>query len=144
MTTGLAVLGACHIVTALGLRPAAVPGRWLLAIGGASTLVVAAAPQPVHGSARVHIVAATIGFVALAVWSLAASRTDGPAVLRRRTGAIATVLLLAMLGWLGGEIGSGSLLGLSERVLAGTQALWPFAVVLLLRSRRTQAARMAP
>ena len=144
MTAGLAVLGACHIVTALGLRPAAIPGRWLLATGGLSTLVVAAAPQPVHGSARVHILAATVGFVALALWPLAASRPDGPAVLSRRTGASVTVLLLALLGWLAVEISNDSLLGLSERVLAATQALWPLAVVLLLRIRRTQAARMAP
>jgi hypothetical membrane protein len=144
MTAGLAALGVCHIVTALGLRPARAQGRWLLAVGGVSTLVVAAAPQPVHGSAPVHIVAATVGFIALSLWPLAASRADGPAVLRRGTGAVLTVVLLALLGWLCAEIGGGSLLGLSERMLAGAQALWPLAAVVLLRSTRVRAARMAP
>ncbi|MDQ3154878.1 MAG: DUF998 domain-containing protein, partial [Actinomycetota bacterium] len=34
MTAGLAGLGACHVVTALGLRSAALPGRLVLATGG--------------------------------------------------------------------------------------------------------------
>ncbi len=143
MTTGLALLGAAHVVTALGLRPARTRGRWLLAAGGVATLVVAAAPQPVHGSAAVHLVAATIGFVALTLWPVAAARDDGPPVLRRRIGAGATAVLLVLLAWLAVETAAHDLLGLSERALAGAQALWPLAVVLLLRSRRAAAARMA-
>ena len=140
MTTGLAALGACHVVTALGLRPARVPGRWLLATGGVGTLIVAGAPQPADGSAPLHVAAAGVGFLTLAVWPLFAATSSGPAVLRPRCGAVATVLLLALLGWLGAELGDGVLLGLSERMLAGAQALWPLVVVLALRAG---AARMA-
>jgi uncharacterized protein DUF998 len=146
MTAGLALLGAAHIVTALGLRPARVQGRWLLAAGGLSTLVVAAASQPVHGSAAVHVLAATIGFVALSLWPVAAgwpARTDGPPVLRWRTSLTATVVLLVLLAWLAVETQAHDLLGLSERALAGAEALWPLAVVILLRSRGAAAARMA-
>jgi uncharacterized protein DUF998 len=143
MTAGLATLGACHLVTALGLRPARPVGRWLLAAGGASTLIVAAAPQPVHGSAPVHLVAATVGFAALAGWPLAAARDGGPVPLGRSAGLFATAVLLALFAWLGAEIGSGGLLGLSERLLAGAEACWPLVVVLLLRRRPATTARMA-
>src|SRR5579872_3181784 len=47
MTAALAGLGACHVVTAAGLRPAGVPARLVLAAGGFGTLAVAAYPQPV-------------------------------------------------------------------------------------------------
>jgi hypothetical membrane protein len=139
MTAGLAALGACHVVTALGLRPAHRNGRWLLATGGVATAVVAAAPQPEHGSAPLHLVAAGVGFVTLSLWPLFASRTIGPAILRRRTGVAASAVLLALLGWLVVEIGDDDLVGLSERMLAGAQALWPLVAVLALRG---SAARM--
>ncbi|MGH3546350.1 MAG: DUF998 domain-containing protein, partial [Mycobacteriales bacterium] len=44
MTTVLAVVGVCYLLTAWGLREAAVPGRLLLAAGGVATCVVAAVP----------------------------------------------------------------------------------------------------
>jgi hypothetical membrane protein len=139
MTAGLATLGACHVVTALGLRPARRTGRWLLAGGGVATAVVAAAPQPEHGSAPVHLVAAGVGFVTLSLWPVFASRATGPAVLRLRTGVAASAVLLTLLGWLAVEIGDDHLVGFSERMLAGAQALWPLVVVLALRG---SAARM--
>ncbi len=139
MTTGLAALGACHVVTALGLRPARPGGRWLLAIGGVGTLTVAAAPQPAHGSSQLHLTAAAVGFVTLSLWPLFAASAAGPIVARRRCGTVVTVLLVVLLVWLGLEIGGGALLGLSERMLAGAQALWPLVIVLALRTR---AARM--
>ena len=139
MTAGLATLGACHVVTALGLRPARHIGRVLLATGGVATAVVAAAPQPEHGSSAVHLAAAGVGFVTLSLWPVFASEDTGPAVLRRRTGVAASVALLALLGWLTVEIGDDDLVGLSERMLAGAQALWPLVVVLALRA---SAARM--
>ncbi|MDT4908955.1 MAG: hypothetical protein QOI69_2196 [Pseudonocardiales bacterium] len=139
MTAGLAALGACHVVTALGLRPARRTGRWLLAVGGVATAVVAAAPQPEHGSAPLHLAAAGVGFVTLSLWPAFASRATGPAVLRRHTCVAASAVLLGLLGWLAVEIGDDDLVGLSERMLAGAQALWPLVVVLALRE---SAARM--
>ena len=131
MTTGLAVLGVCHMSTAAGLPEAGRYGRSLLAAGGAATVAVAALPQPSAG----HVPAATVGFVALALWP-AASRQP-----RRRAAALATGVLLALLVWLGLELRHGQVLGLSERVLAGAESLWPLIVVLtLLRQRRPGAA----
>jgi hypothetical protein len=141
MTAGLAALGACHVVTALGLRPARRGGRLLLALGGVATLVVATAPQPAHGSSTIHLTAATVGFVSLSLWPVFGAGGVDPFVLRRRWGGTVTGLLLALLVWLGVEIGGGALLGLSERLLAGGQALWPLIVVLVLRARTAKMDR---
>lgn len=140
MTAGLAVLGACHVVTALGLRAARRAGRFLLAAGGMATLVVAAAPQPVHGSAPVHVGAAFVGFLALALWPLAAGGTHTRAALGRRSCRTVSAVLLALLGWLGVELGGDGLLGVAERSLAGAEALWPLVVVLSVRTVGAAAA----
>ena len=127
MTVGLFVLGVCHLVTAAGLTEAAPAGRILLALGGAATVVVAASPQP----AAAHIPAAAVSFGALALWPAFSGLPD------RRSGIIATTVMLVLLGWLGAELRDGNQLGLSERLLAGFQALWPLLVVLVIvRSRR--------
>lgn len=126
MTTGLAVLGVCHMATAAGLSEAGVGGRALLAAGGAATAAVAALPQP----NAAHVPAATVGFVALALWP-GASRVPS-----RRVAAMASAVLLALLGWLSVALRRGELLGLSERVLAGAEAFWPLIVTLTLVARR--------
>jgi hypothetical protein len=127
MTAALALLGSCHLVTAGGLTAAGALARALLALGGAATIMVAALPQPSAG----HLPAAAVAFVALALWPVAAGLPG------RRAALLATLSLLAMLGWLAFELRGGALLGVSERVLAGAEALWPLAVVLgvQLRSR---------
>jgi hypothetical membrane protein len=127
MTTGLFVLGACHLATAAGLTEAAPAGRMLLALGGAATVVVAASPQP----AAPHIPAAAVGFGALALWPAFSALPS------RRSGVAATGVMLALLVWLGVELRGGNHLGLSERLLAGFQSLWPLFVVLaVVRARR--------
>lgn len=134
MTAGLAGLGGCHVVTALGLRPAALPGRLLLATGGAATVLVAAFPQPADGSSPAHALAAGVAFSALSLWPALGWRREGRAPLRPAISIGAAVALLGLLGWFATELyGGGGLIGLSERVLAGSQALWPLAVVLLAR-----------
>lgn len=122
MTTGLAVLGACHLVTALGLDDAALLGRALLGLGGATAIGVAALPQPDPG----HFPVATTSFVALALWPALSGLPS------RRAGLLATAGLAASIGWLALEL-DGDLLGLSERVAAGAEALWPLAAVLAVR-----------
>lgn len=135
MTTGLAGLGVCHMITALGLRPAALPGRLVLAAGGLATVLVAAFPLPDEGSSTTHVVAAGVAFPALSVWPALAWRR-GPARLRAGGSAGAATVLVGLLGWFAAELyGAGQQLGLSERVLAGAQALWPLATVLLARRR---------
>ncbi len=125
MTTGLAVLGGCHVATALGLVEARPTGRVVLGVGGLSAALVAVFAQPSAG----HFPAATVSFGALAVWPAVSG------VPSRRAGLLASGGLLALVAWLVTELDGGALLGLSERVAAGAQALWPLAAVLTLRSR---------
>jgi hypothetical protein len=134
MTTSLAGVGICHLVTALGLRSAALPGRLLLAAGGAATVLVAALPQPVDGDSPAHVAAASVAFSALSLWPAGAWRPG--AAPGRGVWRTAAAGLLGLLGWFGAEFfGDGPRIGLSERVLAGAQSLWPLAAVLLARRR---------
>jgi hypothetical membrane protein len=126
MTAALASLGLCHIATASGLTEAGLAARLLLSLGGAATVAVAVLPQPNAG----HVPAATVGFVALALWP---ALSHSPAHLVR-LGMTATLLVL--LGWLAVEL-HGEWIGLSERVLAGSEALCPLAVVALTGHRAT-------
>ena len=122
MTTGLAGLGLAHVVTAAALQTGRTPGRLLLATGGLATLVVSAAPLPAGGgSSAVHTVAATLGFLTLSTWSVLAFP-------RWRAGWLGTTVLVGLLLWFGVELG-GPRFGLSERMLAGAQSLWPLLVV---------------
>jgi hypothetical protein len=134
MTTALAGVGVCHAITAAGLAPVAAPGRLLLAAGGVATVSVAALPQPVTGDSPAHVTAASITFSALSLWPALASRRGAEP--GRALWLSAAAGLLGLLGWFGIEfIGDGPRIGLSERVLAGAQALWPLAAVLLARRR---------
>lgn len=132
MTLALFLLGLCHVITASGLTEARGVGRAVLASGGVATIAVAALPQPAAG----HVPAATIGFVTLALWPLL-SRVPSIPLARA-----ATAVLVALLGWLAFETASGQLLGLSERAVAGAEALWPLAVVLILARRRSHMRTM--
>jgi hypothetical membrane protein len=139
MTLALAGVGACYVITGLALRPAASAGRLLLMAGGVATLLVAAFPETAgKGGSLPHTLWATVGFVAMALWPLAA-RMRGPSVPAwLRPGACAGVaaVLLALLVWFGAElIGGGRQVGLAERALAAAEALWPLAVVLGCRFR---------
>ncbi len=127
MTSALVVLGGAHVATAAGLDEAAVGGRVVLAAGGVSAVLVAAFPQPSAG----HFPAATVSFVALALWPALSGLPT------KAEGRWATGGLLALLGWFAWELGQDRLLGLTERVVAGAQALWPLAVVLILLRRST-------
>lgn len=124
MTGALAVLGGCHVLTAVGLRTARPLGRLVLGAGGVSTALVAVFAQP----APAHFPVATVSFAALTLWPVASGLPS------RRAGLLATVGLAAALGWFGIELGRHDLLGLSERVVAGAQALWPLVVVVALRT----------
>ena len=127
MTTGLALLGACHVLTALGFTDLGTVARLVLGAGGAATIVVAALPQPSAG----HVPAATVGFVTLALWPASARWTP------RREAVAATGVLLVLLAWLAYAAGSHHLVGLAERVLAGAQALCPVGFVLVTVRCRT-------
>jgi len=132
MTTALAGVGVCHMVTAVGLGTVPVPGRLLLATGGAATVILAAFPQPITGDSTVHVAAASVAFAALSLWPALPGRRPGKP--RSSTMLVAATGLLGLLGWFGIEhFGWGPRIGLSERVLAAAQSLWPLATVLLAR-----------
>jgi hypothetical membrane protein len=138
MTSGIAAVGVCHVVTAAGIPTAHPVGRITLAAGGVASVLVAAYPQRPDASVPAHAAVAGISFVALTAWPVLASRADGPGLLRRGWSAAATGLLTSALVWFAFELDDGSALGLSERVLAGAQALWPLALITSLpRVRRS-------
>jgi hypothetical protein len=100
-----------------------------------ATALVAVFPLPADGSGSpAHTVAATLGFVALAAWPALAWRRDAdglPAPLRPAVALPAAAVLLGLVGWFGADVvAGGGRVGLSERVAAGAEALWPLAVVL--------------
>ncbi len=133
MTTGLAVLGLCHLLTAAGLTEAGRPARGLLAVGGLATVGVAVFAQPSAG----HVPAATVGFVALALWPAA------PRLPWRRSARAGAAIMLGLLGWLEVQLQGGGLVGVSERLAAGAEAVFPLIVVvaLVLHARGHRAVR---
>lgn len=152
MTSALAGVGLAHITTALALRGAALPGRLVLAGGGVATVLVAALPLPTvlgDGGSGPHAIVAGLSFGALAVWPAFAMRRGRPADagkraipwgLRRKVALAATAVLLAGVGWFVTDLGQDmSQVGLSERVAAGAQAVWPLLVVLSTRRAQSKA-----
>jgi hypothetical membrane protein len=123
MTTAFVLLGLCHLTTAWGL------GRWVLAVGGFATALLAAAPLPAHGSSAAHVVLATVSLVALAVWPVLRTRSD-------RVDKAAAALLIALLVWFFVALQLAVSVGLAERIVAVAQALWPIVAV-----RRQSALR---
>jgi hypothetical membrane protein len=134
MTAAFFAVGTCYVITALGLRPAAAPGRLLLAAGGVATVLVAANPETAgRGGSWPHTLAAAAGFIALTAWPVLARRRERSAAVLLRPAACAgaSTVLFALLVWFGVELSAGGgLTGLAERMLAGAQALWPLAVIL--------------
>jgi hypothetical membrane protein len=130
MTAVFAVVGVCYLLTALGLRSAAVPGRLLLAAAGVATCAVAGLPLPSEGPSVVHSSVASCAFLALAGWPLAARRNlpGSPWVLRSPVCLTAATVLFALLVWFGVALNIGTGIGLSERAAAGAQATWPAIV----------------
>jgi hypothetical membrane protein len=128
MTTALAGLGAGYLFTALGLRPARLVGRLVLAVGGVATVFVAIFPQPTHGNSTAHTVSATVAFLSLAVWPVFAARRSCISGLAPKYASVATTIMLSLLAWFVFEIHGGER-GLAERAVAGAESLWPLVVV---------------
>jgi hypothetical protein len=132
MTAAFAVTGACEMATALALRPAALPGRLVLAAAGAASVLVAANPERVGGSPA-HGLWAGVTFTALIAWPIGAWRR-GPSTpwgLRPAVSAAAVGTLLALLAWYLTELTTkGAMTGLAERVMGTVEVGWPLAVAL--------------
>lgn len=141
MTSALAGLGVCHVITATGLRPARTSGRIILGGGGVATVLVAVFAQPAHGNSRAHTAAATVALSALAVWSAFAERRGpGAPLLTRPASAAASVILAGLVVWFAADLHGGER-GLAERAAVGAEALWPFAVVVTTRRAFTRSGQ---
>jgi hypothetical membrane protein len=129
MTTALAGLGACHVTTAAALRDAAPWGRAVLAGGGVATVLVAVFPLPADGSgSAAHTAVAGAAFGALAAWPALAARPGTAGPLRPAVSRAAAAGLLGAVAWFTVELAADTgRVGLSERVTAGAQSLWPLA-----------------
>ena len=134
-TAAFAVTGACEMATAMALRPAAMPGRLILAAAGAAALVVAVNPEHAGGSLT-HGLWAAATFTALIAWPVGAWRrgTSVPWGLRPAASAVGVGALLALLAWYLVElIARGGMLGLAERAMCVALVGWPLTVVLSCR-----------
>ena len=133
MTSGIAITGLCHLVTVTALRDAAIVGRIVYAVGGATTLLVAFLPLPSPtGSSPAHGIVAAVSFAALAIWpALATNRRSGNPALRAPISWLAAGTLAASVGAFAYVISTnpGGAVGLTERIAAGLEALWPLIAV---------------
>ena len=131
MTGALFAVGVCHLLTAWGLRAAALAGRVALGGGGVSALVVALLPPPSSGGSLHHGSVAAVGFTFLAVWPVLAADRNGAAPwgLRPAPSIVATVLIGVGAAWFLIEMHHHGPAGVAERVVTSIQSLWPFVVV---------------
>jgi hypothetical protein len=149
MTVALALVGICHVLTALGLAAADPVGRSILACGGCATIAVAVIPLGGAGQSRLgHAFFTAVAFLALAAWPALAGRrgVTVPFTLRPRIGVAVAAVLLALVGRTGAELAlDGPAIGLWERAAAGAESGWPLVCVLgVLVARRSGAAGHPP
>ncbi|MGW6548434.1 DUF998 domain-containing protein [Streptomyces massasporeus] len=132
MTAAFIALGFCHLLTAWGLRPAAIAGRMALAAGGLAALAVAVVPAPSSGGSLSHGSVAVVGFAVLAAWPVLAARagTDVPWALRPVPSLGATAVMVVGAVWFLAELHLHGVAGVAERAVTTLQSVWPFVVVL--------------
>ncbi|MEV5545878.1 DUF998 domain-containing protein [Streptomyces sp. NPDC052309] len=131
MTGSFLALGACHLLTAWGLRAAALAGRVALAGGGLSALAVALIPAPSSGGSLRHGTVVAVGFTLLAVWPVLAAGGGGdaaPWALRLAPSVAVTALMAAGGAWFLIEMHRQGGAGVAERVVTTAQSVWPFVV----------------
>ncbi|WP_037680123.1 DUF998 domain-containing protein [Streptomyces griseus] len=131
MTGALVALGACHLLTAWGLRAAALAGRVALGAGGVTALVVAVLPAPSNGGSLRHGSVTVVGFTLLAVWPVLAAQRGraAPWGLRPVPSVAVTLLMGVGAAWFVIEMQGHGAAGVAERVVTSIQSLWPFVVV---------------
>ncbi|MCT4351645.1 DUF998 domain-containing protein [Streptomyces sp. Je 1-79] len=146
MTGALLALGVCHLLTAWGLRPAALAGRVALAGGGVAAFAVVLLPAPTSGGSLRHGSVAAVGFTLLALWPvLAVGRGEAvPWGLRLAPAVGATVLMVVGALWFFFEANRQGAPGVAERLVTCMQSVWPFVVVTsCVLSRADDEARSA-
>lgn len=144
--TALTVAGAALVVTAAGMRPADLTGRWVLAIGGAFTVVGSWLPMLGHHGFW-HTIVTNLALVTLCVWPalLTPERRRVPAALRRPFGRSLAVGLGALLLLYVSTDPSGAAftVDLPQGLLMTAQSATPLVILLALRRNplAQQAAR---
>src|ERR1700733_12827158 len=130
MTWALLVVGGLHLVTAAGLSALRASARVLLVIAGASSIGIAACPEPVVGSTPAHLAFTALGAVTIAIWpAFTVTRAaPQPLILSAVGAATVTAVFLILLAWLAAETQGGSDLGLAERLSSSVETCWPFIV----------------
>ncbi|HUY05837.1 MAG TPA: DUF998 domain-containing protein [Acidimicrobiales bacterium] len=142
MTGALAGLGASYIGTAARLRGSRPLGRLILGAGGVGTVLVAVFPQPHEGNSHAHTVAATLAFIALAVWpAFSASKEDAANGLSPLVLKCSAVILLGLVAWFALET-HGSQRGLAERMAAGAESIWPLVIIAYQGRSRSHVSRI--
>jgi hypothetical membrane protein len=141
LTAALILIGACHVVTARGLRAADPTGRWLLGLGGVGLVVLALIPNRTVGNYYlVHVYWSALTFGFLALWPTASSRFGAhvPWPLRLPVGLTASfvtgafILLTAL-----GIVTESDTLGLRETAVYAWTTVWPLVVVTGTRRSRS-------
>lgn len=140
MTSALAGVGLCFLLTAIGLQSARPVGRALLAAGGAAVLLIAVFRQPHRGYSLPHELAVIAAGLTCCTWPVFASHRRHPALLLTRTPSIAAAgVSLGLAAWYSLE-SHGALLGLAERCAAAAPPLWLLAVAVTTRHTFTKCA----
>ena len=143
VTTALVLVGACYVLTALGMTVLRMSARVGLVVSGAAATGVALCPEPVKGTTTQHMAFTTVGAAAIAVWpALTVRRGPGvSAVVSVPVTTAATAVFMGLLAWLFFEAQTDGRVGLAERLDSSIQALWPFVVAVALRSLPTRPSR---
>jgi Protein of unknown function (DUF998) len=145
MTAALLLVGSCQIATGAGLTGVGLPARMLLILTGASTLGIAATPEPATGPTARHLAFGVCCVVTTAVWPvLAASRSPGRSwIISVCGGATVTVVFAGLSCWLliAARDGGGDL-GLAERLTSAIQGLFPLVVALALLQAAADAGKL--
>lgn len=138
MSAAFVGTGICHLVTASGAAEVPKAGRIAIAVGGVSLIGVAAFPISSGAPAPMHAVFALTGFISLAIWPVLGRRSSDAVWALRYSSAIpaATVMLALTAIFLLEQAASGYYVGLTERLAAGAESLWPLVTVLALIRRR--------
>lgn len=154
MTAGLLLVAGCHLVAAAGLNGLRLPARLLLIIAGLCSAGIAASPVTAGGPTSQHLASAGVGGVTIAVWPAVAGwrAPMRPAFVSARGSVVATMVFVALLGWVVAETRGGTYLGLAERLASSIPTCWPFVVAVALRraapgtlrAEGADAARAAP
>src|SRR3954469_10831276 len=133
MTWAFVLLGLAHLGTAALLRAVAPLGRAVHALGGLATIGVALLPLGGENDQAGHVFAATVAFVSLAVWPALGARPTGPPVVHPRPMRTATAVLSVLVLAFAVSLLADDLVGLTERIAATAEALWPLVVAWMVR-----------